>query len=143
MAFSPDGMWMVSLHPFGDSVDLHTIRMWDSKSGMLIREVVESGHVSLTLVAISHSGSHVLTYCDSGSFTVRDTFLRTIILHSTRTPILKQPPESVAFSEDDNQIVCTFQSRTVETWDIESGVMIYLSSVDPDSKPGGSETFVY
>jgi WD40 repeat protein len=140
MAFSPDGTWMVSLHHFGDSFNHHTIRMWDSESGMLIREVVESGGVWGALVAISHSGSRVLTHCD-GSFKVRDTSLRAIASYLWKRTA--ERPKSVAFSEDDSQMICTLKSSgIVETWDIESGIMIG-SSVDPDSEPGRSETLMY
>jgi WD40 repeat protein len=139
MAFSPDGTWMVSLHRF--DVEHHTIRMWDSESGMLIREVVESGDVWQALVAISHSGSRVLTYSD-GSFEVRDASLREIASYSQKRSLAERP-ESVAFSEDDSQMIYTLKSSgTVETWDIESGIMISCS-VDADLEPGGSETFVY
>ena len=90
-------------------------------------------------VAISHSGSYVLMYCGD-SFQVRDTSLQAIASYSWKHTTA---PESVAFSENDSQMICTLKSDgTVETWDIESGVKIGFS-VDPDSEPGGSETFVY
>jgi WD40 repeat protein len=117
MAFSSDGKWVVSVH-FGDPI--FRICVWNSQSESLVREVWQSSYVS---VAISHSGNRVLTY-NFHSFQVRNAFLQIIVAHSWT---LRDWSMSITFSPDEKQIICTCESGTVETWDIESGNMVNSS----------------
>jgi WD40 repeat protein len=137
MAFSSDGKWVVSAH----SVDSGIVRIciWNSRSGSLVREVWESGYY--VSGAISHSGNRVFTY-NFQSFQVRNAFLQIIVTHLWT---LQDWPMSITFSPDEKQIICTYESGTVETWDIESGNMVNSSkdtSIVPPPTPGMCDAYL-
>lgn len=115
LAFSPDGQILAS------GGNDRAIKLWDLKTGELMRAISDAHAGAIWSVAIDPGGDKVISSSSDRTIKVWDLStgrpIRTLRGHTDTVRV-------VAVSPDDKHIVSGSSDRTIKVWDLSTGVLL-------------------